>query len=303
MLDSKLETLLTVYEKNSFTRAAEELSLTQPAVSHHINLLEQELQIKIFYRRSKGALKLTPEGEIVIRYAKRIKALYLRMQQALRDAERQMTTLRVGITHTSESNLIAEVLAKYGNANSGVSITITTDTINHLYDMLSNYELDLAIVEGRLQAPGISALLLDTDSLVCAISNNNPLARRSMVTLSDLRREKMILRSQGSATRDLFVSHLESLNLSLADFNVVLEVDNIATIKDLIRKDLGVSILARSACMDEWRKGKLTLLPIENLSMIREISILYHQDFHHPEVLQELTKIYHQTAGGGPSQI
>ena len=303
MLDSKLETLLTVYEKNSFTRAAEELSLTQPAVSHHINLLEQELQIKIFYRRSKGALKLTPEGEIVIRYAKRIKALYLRMQQALRDAERQMTTLRVGITHTSESNLIAEVLAKYGNANSGVSITITTDTINHLYDMLSNYELDLAIVEGRLQAPGISALLLDTDSLVCAISNNNPLARRSMVTLSDLRREKMILRSQGSATRDLFVSHLESLNLSLTDFNVVLEVDNIATIKDLIRKDLGVSILARSACMDEWRKGKLTLLPIENLSMIREISILYHQDFHHPEVLQELTKIYHQTAGGGPSQI
>ena len=196
-----------------------------------------------------------------------------------------------------------EVLAKYGNANSGVSITITTDTINHLYDMLSNYELDLAIVEGRLQAPGISALLLDTDSLVCAISNNNPLARRSMVTLSDLRREKMILRSQGSATRDLFVSHLESLNLSLTDFNVVLEVDNIATIKDLIRKDLGVSILARSACMDEWRKGKLTLLPIENLSMIREISILYHQDFHHPEVLQELTKIYHQTAGGGPSQI
>ena len=65
MLDNKLETLLTVYEKNSFTRAAEELSLTQPAVSHHINLLEQELQIKIFYRRSKGALKLTPEGEIV----------------------------------------------------------------------------------------------------------------------------------------------------------------------------------------------------------------------------------------------
>ena len=297
MLDNKLETLLTVYEKNSFTRAAESLSLTQPAVSHHINLLEQELQIKIFYRRSKGALKLTPEGEIVIRYAKRIKALYQRMQQALTDAERQVATLRVGITHTAESNLIAEVLAKYGNTSSGISITILTDTINNLYDMLSNYELDLAIVEGRLQEPGINALLLDTDCLMCAISNNNPLAKHSMVTLGDIRREKMILRSQGSATRDLFASHLESLGLSLADFNIVLEVDNIATIKDLIRKDLGISILARSACMDEWRKGKLTLLPIENLSMIREINILYHQDFPHPEVLQELTRIYHQTAG------
>ena len=295
MLDNKLETLLTVYEKNSFTRAAEELSLTQPAVSHHINLLEQELQIKIFYRRSKGALKLTPEGEIVIRYAKRIKALYQRMQQALHDAERQMATIRVGITRTAESNLIAEVLAKYGNANNGISIIIVTDVINNLYDMLSNYELDLAIVEGRLQEPGINALLLDTDSLVCAMSNNNPLARRTMVTLADIRREKMILRSQGSGTRDLFVSHLESLGLSLADFNVVLEVDNIATIKDLIRKDLGISILARSACLDEWRKGKLALLPIENLSMVRETNILYHQDFPYREILRDITRIYQET--------
>ena len=130
MLDPKLETLLTVYEKGSYTRAAEALSLTQPAVSHHINLLEKELGVKIFYRRSKGALQLTPEGEIVVRYATRIQALYQRMQQKIDDRSRQMTTLRVGITHTAESNLIAEVLAKYGNSNSGVSISIITDTIN-----------------------------------------------------------------------------------------------------------------------------------------------------------------------------
>lgn len=296
MLDPKLETLLTVYEKGSFTRAAEALSLTQPAVSHHINLLEKELQVKIFYRRSKGALQLTPDGEIVVRYATRIRALYQRMQQKIDDRSRQMTTLRVGITHTAESNLIAEVLAKYGNSNSGVSISIITDTINNLYDMLSNFQLDLAIVEGRLQEPGINALLLDTDYLVCVISNNNPLSRKGMVTLDDLRREKMILRPATSATRTLFESHLVSLNLSIADFNVVLEVDNIATIKDLIRKDLGVSILARSACMDEWRKGKLTVLPIENLSMIRETNLLYHHDFLHPDVLQEITRIYRETA-------
>ena len=296
MVDPKLETLLTVYEKGSFTRAAEALSLTQPAVSHHINLLEKELGIKIFYRRSKGALQLTPDGEIVVRYATRIQALYQRMQQKIDDRSRQMTTLRVGITHTAESNLIAEVLAKYGNSNSGVSISIITDTINNLYDMLSNFQLDLAIVEGRLQEPGINALLLDTDYLVCAISNNNPLSRKGMVTLDDLRREKMILRPATSATRTLFESHLMGLNLSISDFNVVLEVDNIATIKDLIRKDLGVSILARSACMDEWRKGKLTVLPIENLSMIRETNLLYHHDFLHPDVLQEITRIYRETA-------
>ena len=74
MLDIKLETLLTVNEKKSFTKAAEELSLTQPAVSHHIAMLEEDLKIKIFHR-SRGEIKLTPEGEIAVKYAKRIKAL------------------------------------------------------------------------------------------------------------------------------------------------------------------------------------------------------------------------------------
>lgn len=291
VLDVKLETLLTVYKKKNFTRAAEELSLTQPAVSHHINLLEQELGVKIFHR-SKNDLKLTREGEIIIKYAKRIKVLYEKMQQEIEDERKQMTKIRVGVTHTAESNLITEVLAKYGNMNSGISITIITDTINNLYDMLSNYEVDLAIVEGRLNEPGINALLLDTDYLVCVVSNNNPLAKKSMVTLNDIKKEKLILRLPSSGTRNLFVSHLESINMSISDFSVVLEVNNIATIKDLIRKDLGISILAKSACMDELRKGKITVLPIENLSMIRETNILYHHDFEHIEVLQAITKIY-----------
>ena len=297
MLDPKLETLLTVYEKGSFTQAAASLSLTQPAVSHHIDLLEKELGVRIFYRRRKGPLQLTPEGEIVLRYAKRIQALYQHMRQRLEDLPRQITRLRVGITHTAESNHMTEVLAKYSSETPGVSISIITDTINNLYDMLSNFQLDLAVVEGKLPEPGIDAVLLDTDYLACVMSNHNPLSQQSMVTLDDLRREKMILRPATSATRSLFESHLQSLNLSIADFNVMLEVDNIATIKDLIRKDLGVSILARSACMDEWRKGKLTLLPIENLSMIRQTNLLYHHDFPHRQLLKDLTRIYRETAG------
>lgn len=294
MLDSKLETLLTVYEKKNFTRAAEALALTQPAVSHHISQLEQELGVKIF-SRTKGEMKLTAEGEIVLKYAKRIKALYEKMRQELTDEERQMAKIRVGITHTAESSLITEVLAKYSNINNGVSITIITDTMNNLYDMLSHYELDLAIVEGRVREPGINALMLDTDYLVCVVSNNNPLARKSMVTLNDIEKERMILRLPNSGTRNLFVSHLESINRSIDDFNVILEVDNIATIKDLIRKDMGISILARSACLDELRKGKITVLPIENLSMIRETNILYHEDFAHLDILHAIIKIYRET--------
>ena len=134
--------------------------------------------------------------------------------------------------------------------------------------------------------------MLDTDYLVCVMANRNPLAKQSMGTVEELKKERMILRLPDSDTRNLFVSNLESMGLDIEDFDVMLEVDNIATIKDLVRKEMGVSILARSACMDELRKGKLTALPIEDLSMVRQTNLLYLRDFEHTEILRDLTKLY-----------
>ncbi len=296
MLDLKLDTLLAVAETKNFTKAAALLSLTQPAVSHHIGMLEDELGTRLFVR-GKGEITPTPEGEIVIRYARRFKAIYAKMKSEIQDIDRSLTRLRIGLTHTAESNIISEVLAKYSNKNSGVSITLLTDTIKNLYDKLETYELDLAVSNGRAHNPDLCSVMLDTDYLVCVMSNNNPLSLQSMVTLNELKRERMILRLPTSSTRMLFESTLESLGESIKNFDVILEVDNIATIKDLIRKDLGISILAKSACMDELRKGKLTALPIENLSMVRETNLVYHKDFAHIEVLKEISKLYQETAG------
>jgi DNA-binding transcriptional LysR family regulator len=293
VFDVKLSSLLAVVEHNSYTRAAKYLSLTQPAVTQHIKQLERELNIKIFNRVGRE-IKPTNEGNIVIQYARRSIALYQRMEQSLLDEQRQIRRLTVGITHTAESNAVAEVLGKYCAENPGTSITIITDSINHLYGMLKNYEVDLAVVEGRVQDASINTLLLDTDSLVFVVSNNSPLAKKSMVTLNEIKAQPLILRRPSSGTRNLFIAHLESNNMSLNDFNVILEVDNIATIKDLIRRDIGVSILAKSACLDELKKGKITVLPIENLSMIREINILYHDDFKHIDILQSILKEYNK---------
>ncbi len=291
MLDHRIITLLTVCEQGSFTAAAEALSLTQPAVSHHIRQLEEEWGIRIFHRK-RGSLLPTESGKIAIKYARRAAALSDNFRRELTAASRSMTSLRVGITQTAESGLAAQILAKYSAEHEGVNIMIVTETINNLYAMLTDFRIDLAIVEGRVNDPNIRSVMLDTDYLVCVMSNNNPLAKRSMVTLKELEKERMILRLPESNTRNLFVSNLEILGLNIEDFNVMLEVDNIATIKDLIRKDMGISILARSACMDELRKGKLTALPIENLSMVRETNLLYLQDFEHTDILRDLTKLY-----------
>ncbi|HIX91999.1 MAG TPA: LysR family transcriptional regulator [Firmicutes bacterium] len=295
MLDPKLKTLICTAEQKSFTSAAKLLSLTQPAVSHHIRLLEEELGVKIF-ARNKNELILTPEGEIVLRGARRMNAICERIYSELSDKTHCLTRLRVGITHTAESNLMTEVLARYSQSVEHMTIKIITDTINNLYAMLENYELDLAITDGKPVGRELRSLLLDTDYLVCVMSNENQLASREMVTLGELKKQKMILRLPTSATRILFESQLDGIGESTADFDILLEVDSVAAIKDLIRKNLGVSILARSACMDELSKGKLTALPIENLSMVRETNLVYHDDFGHEEILKSIMKVYRETA-------
>lgn len=294
MISPKLQTLLAVAQCQNFTKAAQLLMLTQPAVSHHISQLEEEFGTVLFIR-GKGGLKLTPEGEIVVKYARRMVALYDKMRADLADKERQIATLRVGITHTAESNITAEVLAKYSGENHGITITIITDTINNLYRMLENYELDMAIVEGNAGDPTFSSLVLDTDYLVCVISPSNPLARNAMISLEQLHKQRMILRLPTSATRVLFDSTLRSVNDSPEYYNIIMEVDNIATIKDLVRKNLGVSVLPKSACAKELRKGQLIALPIENLSMVRETRIVYNKDFTNKEILQDIMRQYQET--------
>ena len=298
MIDPKLVTLLTVNELNSFTKAAQKLSLPQPAASQHVRQLEKELGVTIFVR-GEGNLKLTSEGEIVIKYAKRIVSLYQNLQQSLKDERRHARKITVGITHTSESNIMVEVLAKYSSFSEGTRITIISDAINNLYMKLKTYEIDLAIVEGRITDPNFNSVMLDTDSLILAVSNKNPLSKKSMVTLNELKKENLILRLPDSGTRNLFISHLESNNVSLDEFNVILEVDNVATIKDLVRRDFGVSILARSACANELKKGKMAGLPIENLSMTREINMVYHKDFEHTDLLQNIMRIYNEYSVAG----
>lgn len=294
MVEQKLYSLLKVYETGSFSAAAKQLSITQPAVSQHIRALEQELNVRIF-ERGNGKLIVTKQGEKVIRCAQKIVGLTRQLQQDLSDGRDLFDHLTVGVTHTAESNPIAEALAKYCAENKAISIKIVTMPIKNLYKMLKTYEIDLAIVEDRIKDPALKFLPVDTDYLVLAVSMEHPFAKRSMVTLEELKKERLILRLPNSGTRNLFVAHLESNHQSISDFNVILELDNVATIKDLVRRNFGVSILPKSACLDEVKKKTIALLPIENLSMMREINIAYQNDFSQTDILRGIIDAYNDT--------
>ena len=105
MVDVKLYSLMKVYESGSFSAAAKQLSITQPAVSQHIRALEQELNVRIFERGSSGLI-VTKQGEKVIRCAQKMLGLYRLLEQELQDGRNMMDHLTVGVTHTAESNPI-----------------------------------------------------------------------------------------------------------------------------------------------------------------------------------------------------
>lgn len=291
MIDTKIKTLITLVNIGSYTRAAEALHLTQPAVSHHIRLLEKEFGIKIF-QPDKKELKPTPEGAVLIKYAHRVMAIYNKARVAIDDSRKEAKHLFIGLTQTAGENFMPQVIATYCNEHPHTIINICTDTIKNLYERLQLYELDMAVVGGTLPGSDFNSVLLDTDSLCLIVSPQHPFAKRRSISLHELKTEKLILRTATAGTRILFDNYLAGLSESVKNFNLMMELDNIAMTKELVSMNLGVSIIAKSACLDEVRHKKLVIVPIENVRMTREINIIYQKDFSHPEILEELRQIY-----------
>lgn len=293
-IDLKAISLLKVAEYENFTNAAKELCISQPAISNHIKAVEEELGFKIFERGTSG-IHLTEKGAIVIKYISQMNSIAESLKQALASDKLCATALRVGITHTVESSLVVDAIAKYLNESApGVSIRITSGTSKSLYKQLKNGEIDFIIMEGSYDDPDLNNVMLGTDSLVLVTSPSNHLASKNTVTLDEMREENLIMRLPDSNTMKTFASALKERHKSLSDFNIILEIDNIATIKDLIRRDFGVSILAKSVCQDEVRKGKLAILNIENISMVREMNLVYPRDFEHAEAIDGIVRCYNE---------
>ncbi|MFA6947585.1 MAG: LysR family transcriptional regulator [Eubacteriales bacterium] len=292
MIDAKVRTLISLADTKSYTETARELNLTQPAVSHHIKQLEEEYNIKIF-NRVKNKLKLTPEGDILLKYAHRILGLSDGARNAIEDCKNNVNHISIGVTQTISEIFIPQIIAMYCNEHVNTTVNISTDSIKKIQDKLRHYELDIAVVEGSLPSPDFTSTLLDTDSLVLITSPEHKLAGKASVTLADIKDETFIMRTKKSGTRALIDSFLNAQFESIKNLRVSIELDNATMIKELVALNLGISIMAKSVCLDDARRGRLAIIPIENSNMVRDINMVTHRDFAHPELLTELAEIYH----------
>lgn len=289
--DSRFSTLLSVRSLSSYSAAAAELSLTPSAVSQQIHSLERELGYKLFINVGK---KLIPskECDIVSEYSQKINELCDRMCVDLTSAEQKVRHISIGVTPSVENSSISYVLTKYAQQTGNLQITVQSDTGSKLNDMLRNYSIDLAVVEGNSVSDGLNSVLLDTDYLTVAVSNDNPLSKRSIITLNELQTQRLILRPAGSGTRELFESHLKKVGRSLDDFIIMMEANSTATIKRLVENNYGVSVLSNKACANAVSAGRFSTVQIRDMNMIRHIRIFYRDDFRDFDMLREIMRLY-----------
>jgi len=294
MIDHKLVTLLTIIKTGSFTKAADILNLTQPAVSHQVRLLENEYNIRIFYPRTRK-INLTPEGELLVKYAKKQQNAYKNFLEELQSYKNGGRLFKIGLTPTAEDNIVPDVIARYCTAHKDTRISIISDTIKKIHTKLTARALDFAIIEGSISDSELESRLLSIDHLCLIVSPEHPVASLKSATIDDIMQLPLIMRPRSAGTRQLFEAYLNIHNEKLKHFNIMMEIDNVSTLKALVMSNLGASVVAHSSCIAESLRGQLKIIPISDSVLNREINIVYHHDFSHPKIIDELCQLYEDT--------
>ena len=272
MLDTKLYTLISLYETKSFTKTAEALALTQPAVSNHIRSLEKEYGFDICTREKKQ-ISFSEKGILLVKYAYEMLHTYDNMHSEIKNKITTNKTIKIGTSN-------------YIEQNPGHSFKVITAPINTLYTMLKNYELDFIIIDSnpRLDAGDLVSITLETDHLFCFVSKKNPLSQKPVISIDDLKQFPLVMWKPTSTYRLIFEDALTQIGEHIKNFDILLETDSITSIKTLVDNNVAISIFPQKMGLN---RSKYICIPIENLHMKRDINMVYRRDYTNINVIKE----------------
>ncbi|MDO5602221.1 MAG: LysR family transcriptional regulator [Oscillospiraceae bacterium] len=275
MFDFRMETFLKVCETLHYTKAAQQLGLTQPAVSQHIHFLEDAYGVKLFTYRAKK-LTLTAAGELLREYAltRRHDDAFLREKLAGAAAGRK--TLSFGATLTIAEFVLPKRLAAYLKEASPARLKLTVANTGRLLKQLDAGALDMALVEGYFSRQKYASLTYARERYIAVCAPQHPLSGRP-AGLEELLPERLLLREKGSGTREILEKHLEACSLSIEDFAGVAEIGDIRTIKQLAMQNCGVCFLYEAAVRDELKAGLLKEIPLRGMSITHDFSFIWRK--------------------------
>lgn len=289
--DQRYETLMVVRSLSNYTAAGRILCLTSSAVSRQIHSIEQELGCTLFTYDGKKLIP-TKECDRVGEYVSRIRLIKHRMGDDLSFPTSDTNHLVIGATPSTQESILSDVLNCYQTNHPETQITMHSGNRERLETMLCDHAIDFAVAEGDFLSDKISFIVLDTDYLVVAVANDSPYTTANGITLQQLKKENLIMRTGNSGTRILFDANIKKEGLAPNNFRIMMELDNVSTIKKLVAERYGVSILSQKACMRDVQQGLFKTVPLLGINMARTIRIFYHKNNKNEAILFEILQSY-----------
>ncbi len=270
----QLTSFLEVAKLQSFSRAAEKLYRTQPAISAQVRLLEQECGEKLFDRSGKKVM-VTPAGEILHRYAERIIGLHKEALQAVAELNQTVRgKLLIGANEATCLYVLPKTFARFKHLYPLVQISIYRNFSHKIMQKVQESAVELGIVTLPITATNMEVIPVFKDEMQVVVPANHPMARKRSVTVEEVANYPLILPKTGN-TRVV-------IDRLLRDFRqhvqISMELASVETIKKFVGAGLGISIISRTYAQPEVAANLLKLIPLEGDKLFRELGLVYRRD-------------------------
>lgn len=278
-MDYRDRVFLSVAENLSFSKAAEEMFISQPAVTKHIKELESKFNVALFDRKG-NKIYLTKAGKLVYNHLKPIRQLYQELEFGLeRLNDTFKGTLRIGASSTVSQYLIPKVIAAFHKRYSMIDLYLLNGNSFEMEQKLLDNEIDMALVENETSQANINYIDFLDDQLIVVTGSNSVYSKRKLISLLDLQQIPIVLREKGSGTLQVIQSSLLKHNIVLDKLNILIHLGSTEAIKNFLCDFDGIALVSEKSIDKELQLKEIVKLNVKDFSLNRKFRIALKQGY------------------------
>lgn len=290
MIDYRYKTFSILADTLNYTKTAKILNMSQPAVTKHIQYLEYHLEAQLVYFENRK-LTLTEKGHYLKKEIDKI--IYdTEIMKNILSEEPSQKSLLVGASRTIGEYFITDKLQQFTLKEKDVEVDLVIDNTKNLLNLLEQGELDLALISGPFDKTLYETRAFFEDSIVAVCSPDNPMVEAKNIVFSDLESERLLLRENGSGVYAALNEVLSENGLSLDQFSTRTTIGNIYLIKELVKKDEGISFLYYISVADEIEKNSLYRIPISDFSFSQSFYLVFNKTDRPSKLREKFVRLF-----------
>lgn len=288
-MDFRLQVFYTVAHRLSFTKAAEELFISQPAVTKHIKELEHQYRTTLFERSGNRQVGLTRSGKLLLKYAEQMRNVQRELDFEMDQLNNQYRgELRMGASTTVSQYVLPAFLARFHRQFPDIRVVLLTGNTEEIQQALIAKQVGIGIIEGSDHHPEIRYEDYLSDELVLVCRKKHPLRTKAAISVHDLPEYPLLLREPGSGTLKVISKSLEQFGVKLADLNVEMRLDGTESIKSYLQESDCLAFVSIHAVSDELKNGDLLVVELKECRVERKFRFI--ETHGHADALSALMK-------------